>query len=156
MKRPEGGPLSSSARGPTTRPQRTASPASHPEPPAKARPGDFVQSLERGLAVMRAFRADRARQTLNEVAQVTGLTRAAARRFLLTLVELGYVRNEGRTFSLRPRVLDLGYPYLVDLSLPEVARPFVEGLVARVRESSSSLFLTRARLSTSPIGPHGG
>lgn len=98
---------------------------------------DFVQSLERGLAVIRAFGADRPQMTLSEVAQATGLTRAAARRFLLTLVELGYVRNEGRSFSLRPRVLELGYAYLSGLSLPEVAAPHMEDLVASVHESSS-------------------
>lgn len=103
----------------------------------EGRRADFVQSLERGLSVIRAFGPDRSRLTLTEVAQATGLTRAAARRFLLTLVELGYVRSDGREFSLRPRVLELGYAYLSGLSLPEVAQPHMEDLVARVRESSS-------------------
>jgi IclR family transcriptional regulator, pca regulon regulatory protein len=98
---------------------------------------DFVQSLERGLAVIRAFDADHPQLTLSEVARATGLTRAAARRFLLTLVELGYVRTDGRLFSLRPRVLELGYAYLSGLSLPEVALPHLEALVAEVHESSS-------------------
>ena len=101
------------------------------------RRADFVQSLERGLSVIRAFGPDRSRLTLTEVAQATGLTRAAARRFLLTLVELGYVRSDGREFSLRPRVLELGYAYLSGLTLPEVAQPHMEDLVARARESSS-------------------
>jgi IclR family pca regulon transcriptional regulator len=64
-----------------------------------ARNGDFVQSLDRGLAVIRAFGPDRERLSLSDVAKATGLTRAAARRFLLTLVKLGYVRNDGREFS---------------------------------------------------------
>lgn len=98
---------------------------------------DFVQSLERGLAVIRAFDAEHPRLTLSEVARVTGLTRAAARRFLLTLVELGYMRTDGRLFSLRPRVLELGYAYLSSLSLPDVAQPHLEALVALVHESSS-------------------
>ncbi len=98
---------------------------------------DFVQSLERGLAVIRAFGPERPQLTLTEVARATGLTRAAARRFLLTLVELGYVRADGRDFSLRPRVLELGYAYLSCLSLPEVAQVHIEALVARVHESSS-------------------
>ncbi|GIJ26615.1 IclR family transcriptional regulator [Micromonospora qiuiae] len=102
-----------------------------------ARPGEFVQSLERGLAVIRAFDAERPQLTLSEVARVTGLTRAAARRFLLTLVELGYVHTDGRLFSLRPRILDLGYAYLSSLSLPEVAQPHMEALVAQVHESCS-------------------
>jgi IclR family transcriptional regulator, pca regulon regulatory protein len=97
----------------------------------------FVQSLERGLAVIRAFDGDHRQLTLSEVARRTGLPRAAARRFLLTLVELGYVRTDGRMFSLRPRVLDLGYAYLSSTSLPEVAQPHLEDLVARVHESCS-------------------
>jgi IclR family pca regulon transcriptional regulator len=98
---------------------------------------DHVQSLERGLAVIRAFDADHPELTLSDVARATGLTRAAARRFLHTLVELGYMRTDGRLFALRPRVLELGYAYLSSLSLPEVALPHLEALVARVHESSS-------------------
>jgi IclR family transcriptional regulator, pca regulon regulatory protein len=102
-----------------------------------ARNSDFVQSLDRGLAVIRAFGPDRERLSLSEVARLTGLTRAATRRFLLTLVKLGYVRSDGREFSLRPRVLELGYAYLSGLAMPEIASPHLEELVARVRESSS-------------------
>ena len=98
---------------------------------------DFVQSLERGLAVIRAFDADSPELTLSDVARSTGLTRAAARRFLHTLVELGYVRTDGRLFSLRPRVLELGYAYLSSLSLPELALPHMEHLVEQVHESCS-------------------
>ncbi len=82
--------------------------------PAASR--DFVQSLERGLAVIRAFDAEHREMRLTEVAERTGLTRAAARRFLLTLVELGYVSQDDGRFSLRPRVLDLGYSYLSGLA----------------------------------------
>lgn len=134
--------------GGTTRPQRArAVPRASPgrdtadgEPEATAGPArnsDFVQSLDRGLAVIRAFGPDRERLSLSEVARATGLTRAATRRFLLTLVQLGYVRNDGREFSLRPRVLELGYAYLSGLALPEIASPHLEELVAKVRESSS-------------------
>jgi IclR family pca regulon transcriptional regulator len=101
------------------------------------RPDYFVQSLERGLAVVRAFDAEAAELTLSDVARRTGLTRAAARRFLLTLVDLHYVHTDGRVFWLSPRVLELGYAYLSSLSLPEVAEPHLERLVADVRESSS-------------------
>ncbi len=97
----------------------------------------FVQSLERGLAVIRAFDEHNVEMTLSDVARSTGLTRAAARRFLLTLADLGYVRTDGRWFSLSPRVLELGYAYLSSLSLPEVAEPHLERLVAEVHESSS-------------------
>ncbi|MDR2985701.1 MAG: helix-turn-helix domain-containing protein, partial [Nocardiopsaceae bacterium] len=96
-----------------------------------------VQSLDRGLAVIRAFGPDRERLSLSEVARATGLTRAAARRFLLTLVKLGYVRSDGREFSLRPRVLELGYAYLSGLALPDVAQPHLEDLSATLHESSS-------------------
>jgi IclR family pca regulon transcriptional regulator len=104
---------------------------------APARNSDFVQSLERGLAVIRAFGPEHEHLSLSEVAEETGLTRAAARRFLLTLVRLGYVRTDGRKFSLRPRVLELGYAYLSGLALPDVAAPHMEELVARLHESSS-------------------
>jgi IclR family pca regulon transcriptional regulator len=103
----------------------------------KRRSSDFVQSLERGLSVIRAFDAEHREMTLSEVARSAGLTRAAARRFLLTLVELGYVGQEGNRFSLRPRVLDLGYAYLSTLEFNEIAEPHLEALVAQVNESSS-------------------
>jgi IclR family transcriptional regulator, pca regulon regulatory protein len=103
----------------------------------RPRSSDFVQSLERGLAVIRAFDAEHRELALSDVARSTGLTRAAARRFLLTLVKLGYVHFADGRFSLRPRVLDLGYAYLSSLSLPEVAQPHMEVLVAKVNESSS-------------------
>ena len=96
-----------------------------------------MQSLARGLAVIRAFDAEHRDLTLSEVARATGLTRAAARRFLLTLVDLGYVHAEGGRFSLRPRVLELGFAYLSSLTLPELAEPHMERLVATVNESSS-------------------
>ena len=101
------------------------------------RNSDFVQSLERGLAVIRAFDAEHRELALSDVARATGLTRAAARRFLLTLVKLGYVHFADGRFSLRPRVLELGYAYLSSLTLPEVAQPHMEALVAKVNESSS-------------------
>src|SRR5690349_8858096 len=105
--------------------------------PTQSRNSDFVQSLERGLAVIRAFDAEHRELALSDVARATGLTRAAARRFLLTLVKLGYVNFADGRFSLRPRVLELGSAYLSSLSLPEVAQPHMEELVATVNESSS-------------------
>ena len=98
---------------------------------------EFVQSLDRGLAVIRSFDASNREQTLSDVARATGLTRASARRFLHTLVDLGYLRTDGRLFALRPKVLELGYAYLSSLSLPEIAMPHLESLVERVHESSS-------------------
>ncbi|MFG2472567.1 IclR family transcriptional regulator C-terminal domain-containing protein [Streptomyces canus] len=97
----------------------------------------FVLSLERGLAVIRAFDADHPELTLSEVARACGLTRAAARRFLLTLADLGYVRADGRAYRLTPRVLELGYSYLSSFSLAQIAAPHLEQLVENTRESSS-------------------
>jgi IclR family transcriptional regulator, pca regulon regulatory protein len=112
-------------------------PPSSPSDGEEGRAAHFVQSLERGLAVIRAFDEHNPELTLSDVARVTGLTRAAARRFLLTLADLGYVRTDGRWFTLSPRILELGYAYLSSLSLTEVAEPHLERLVAEVHESSS-------------------
>jgi len=117
--------------------QGAAGTAGGPAEAGPPRDSDFVQSLDRGLAVIRAFGPDRERLSLSEVARATGLTRAAARRFLRTLVKLGYVRSDGRAFSLRPKVLELGYAYLSGLALPDVAEPHLEELSAKLHESSS-------------------
>ena len=108
--------------------------------PARAAPArrtDFVQSLDRGLAVIRCFSSEHPSLTLSEVAERTGLTRAAARRFLLTLQELGYVGSSGRQFSLRPRVLALGYAYLSSFSVSQIAQPHLEDLAEELHESCS-------------------
>ena len=98
---------------------------------------DFVQSLQRGLAVIRAFDAVNPTLTLSDVARLTGLPRAAARRFVLTLVDLGYIRVDGRQFRLSPQVLELGRPYLSSLTLPEIALPHLRDATNELRESSS-------------------
>jgi IclR family pca regulon transcriptional regulator len=105
---------------------------------AKKPPGDrFVQSLARGLAVIRTFRADTPQQTLTEVAARTGLDRAASRRLLLTLESLGYVRLEDRSFSLTPKILDLGYSYLSTTPSWSIAERKMIDLVGTVRESAT-------------------
>src|SRR5690606_15870278 len=109
-----------------------------------ARSPEFVQSLERGLAVIRAFDQEHRSLTLSDVARETGLSRASARRFLHTLVELGYVATDGREFSLRPAILDLGYAYLSSLTLPEIALPHLQELSQRGGESSSGAVLAGA------------
>ncbi|MFG2944851.1 IclR family transcriptional regulator domain-containing protein [Streptomyces adustus] len=109
--------------------------------PTAARASHFVRSFERGLAVIRSFDAERPERTLSEVARACGLPRAAVRRLLLTLVDLGYVHSDGRLFRLTPRVLELGYAYLAGLTLPQLALPHLEQLVADVRESSSLCLL---------------
>ncbi len=103
---------------------------------APPRDTSFVQSLERGLAVVRALSTPEP-QTLSDVAKATGLSRAAARRFLLTLDNLGYVEQRHGRFSLTPMVLELGHSYLTSLGLPEVAQSHLERLVRDVQESSS-------------------
>jgi IclR family pca regulon transcriptional regulator len=124
---------------------------------AGSRSSEYVQTLARGLAVIRAFSAEHANLTLSEVAKETGLTRAAARRFLLTLTELGYVRTDGKHFALTPRVLELGFAYLSSQGIPDVAQPHLERLVAEVRESASVAVLDEtdvvyvARVATSRI-----
>jgi IclR family pca regulon transcriptional regulator len=97
----------------------------------------YVQSFARGLAVIRAFGPERAQMTLSEVAAVAGLTRAGARRILLTLVQLGYVAQEERRFSLTPRILELGYAYLSGTPLWNLALPYMEEVAESTRESCS-------------------
>ncbi len=106
------------------------------------RPGDtFVQSFARGLSVIRSFNADRPAQTLSDVATATGLTRAGARRILLTLHTLGYVEAEGRLFRLTPKILELGFTYLTSLPFWNLAEPVLENLSASVHESASAAVL---------------
>ncbi len=120
-------------------------------------PVEFVQALDRGLAVIRVFSDTRPRQTLSDVAKQTGMTRAAARRYLITLETLGYVGSDGRQFFLRPRTLELGYAYLSSLSIAEIAQDHLERLADTVHESCSASVLDRddivyiARASTNRI-----
>jgi IclR family pca regulon transcriptional regulator len=111
----------------------------HMEPERK--PRDFVQSLDRGFAVIRAFNELNVKLTLSEVAQRTGLTRATARRFLLTLESMHYVGSTGRQFFLRPKVLELGYAYLSSVNLVSVAQNHLEVLTNELRESCSASVL---------------
>lgn len=103
---------------------------------------DFVQSLARGIGVIRAFDADHPEITLSDVARRVDISPAAARRFLRTLETLGYVRSDGRQFALTPRVLELGFSYLSALSLPEVVQPHLERLSRAVDESVSAAVLS--------------
>lgn len=107
-----------------------------PSEGTRAPRADFVRSLERGLAVLTAFEGHE-RLSASDVAAKTGLTRAAVRRFLLTLTDLGYVNFDGRMFRLAPRILELPSAYLRALALPEIALPHLRALVADVRESAS-------------------
>lgn len=98
---------------------------------------EFVQGLQRGFAVLKAFSADAPHLTIADVAGKVGMTRAVARRYLLTLRELGYVAQDGQWFVLTPRVLDLGFRYLSTMGVATLAQPYMEQVVESLRESCS-------------------
>jgi IclR family pca regulon transcriptional regulator len=98
---------------------------------------DFIEALARGLDVIRAFEPNRPAMSLSEVATAARLARPTARRILLTLAELGYVRANDGMFALTPRVLELGMAYIGSTSIWDLARPHMEELVAQTGESSS-------------------
>ena len=98
---------------------------------------DYVQSLHRGLAVLRVFDAEHTALTLSEVANRAKLSRAVARRLLMTLEYLGYARRQGRQFSLTPRVLELGFSYLSSLTVASLAQPVMEQVARQIDESCS-------------------
>jgi IclR family pca regulon transcriptional regulator len=98
---------------------------------------DYVGALASGLEVMQAFNAEHPRMTLSEVATRTDMDRAKARRFLLTLQALGFVKRSGRQFELTPRVLQLGYAYQASNQYRAVIQQYLEGITAELGESSS-------------------
>lgn len=98
---------------------------------------DFIEALARGLGVIRVFQPNQPAMSLAAVADAARLPRPTARRILLTLEELGYVRQASGGFELTPRVLELGMAYVLSRNLWQVARPHMEALVARTHESSS-------------------
>jgi IclR family pca regulon transcriptional regulator len=98
---------------------------------------DFIEAIARGLDVIRAFGPGQPAMSLAAVATATDLPRPTARRILLTLEQLGYVRQVATGFELTPRVLDLGMSYVLSRGLWEIARPHIQQLVARTHESSS-------------------
>lgn len=102
---------------------------------------DHVQSLARGLSVLRAFDGEHSRLSLAGIATRTGLSRAAVRRLVLTLQHLGYVRESGREYMLSPSVLELGFGYLDSLNLTDLATPLLEELARKLNQSSSMAVL---------------
>jgi IclR family transcriptional regulator, pca regulon regulatory protein len=112
------------------------------EPDAgEARDSTTLQSLERGLAVMELFSREHPSLTLSEAAELAGLTRATARRILLTLERLGYVKRANRHFTPTAKLLSIGYAYLSSLDLWEVAEPYMEDLAEQTGESCSAAIL---------------
>lgn len=105
------------------------------------RSADTIAGLSKGLSVIEAFDDEHERLTIAEAAALTGLSRAAARRVLLTLVDLGYAVSEGRQFMLTPRVLKLGYAFLTSTPLPQLLQPFLEQLSEALNESCSAAVL---------------
>jgi IclR family pca regulon transcriptional regulator len=104
---------------------------------------DFVNSLARGLEVIRVFTRHKPKMTLSEVAHATDMTRATVRRFLLTLVREGYVETDGKYFSLRPKVLELGFSVLSSMDIWEIAQPIMNDLSNRLQESIFAAVLDR-------------
>ena len=110
-------------------------PPVEPEGPHKR---DLIAGLEKGLAVIEAFDQDRPRLTISEVASRCKLTRAAARRYLITLEHLGYVSSERRMYSLSPKVLRLGQSYMHSARLPRIVQPELHQLAYALKEASSA------------------
>lgn len=106
----------------------------------------FVTSLARGLEVMKAFSTRREPLSTTEVAEICGLSRAATRRFLLTLTELGYLKSSGSRYLLSVRALDLGYAYLSSNGVVELVQPVLEELTATCGETSSMAILDQGEI----------
>ncbi|MCR8923872.1 MAG: IclR family transcriptional regulator domain-containing protein [Cellvibrionaceae bacterium] len=99
---------------------------------------DFLATFARGLDVIKSFDAESPSMTLTDLAKKNGLSRASARRFLLTLQKLGYVSNDDKHFKLTAKILDLGYSYLSSLNFTEIITPYMEGVAHQLRESCSA------------------
>ena len=99
---------------------------------------DLIAGLEKGLLVIEAFDQERSRLTVSEVALRTGLTRAAARRYLITLVHLGYARSDDKLYWLTPKVLRLGQSYLHSARLPRIVQPLLYRLAYSLGEAASA------------------
>jgi IclR family pca regulon transcriptional regulator len=96
---------------------------------------DYVNALARGLEVIKVFTRYTPKMTLSEVSQATGMTRATVRRFLLTLAHEGYVEISGKHFSLRPKILELGFSALSSMELWDVVQPVIDDLSMKLSES---------------------
>lgn len=114
------------------------------KPISGIKPADFVSALARGLEIIRLFSLDTPRITTSDAANLTGLSRAAARRFLLTLSELGYLRNENDMFEPQPKLLELGYAYLSTWNFPQLVTPYLRQVVDQLQENCSLAVLDGA------------
>ena len=111
--------------------------------PDSMNPRDYVNSLARGLEVLRTFNRTGRKMTLSQVALETGNTRAGARRILLTLIHEGYAVADGKLFDLTPQVLELGHSVLSSKGVWEIAKPFIDNLSAETQESVSAAILDK-------------
>lgn len=124
---------------------RSLAPEDDPEPlVSESDDGDrdYVASLARGLEVICAFTRDKPTMTLSDVAKVTGMSRATTRRLLLTLVREGYAEKRDRDFSLRPKVLQLGYSALSSVGILDIVQPVMNALSQQTQESIYTAVLT--------------
>jgi len=116
------------------------------------RPRDFVASLVHGLNVLKAFSSEHPSMSLSQVAELTAMSRAGARRYLLTLEHLGYLARTGRAFRPTARVLELGYTYLSSVPLADLVQPMLEEVsratgqttTFAIRDGTESVYLARA------------
>ncbi|MCW4465583.1 helix-turn-helix domain-containing protein [Glutamicibacter sp. MNS18] len=104
---------------------------------AAEQPDYFVKSAEKTLSVLLAFNGHSDPRTVSQIATAIESTRATARRFLLTLTDLGYLETVGNAYRLTPRVLDIGASYLSGLTLPQVAAPHLQRLAAELGETTA-------------------
>lgn len=102
---------------------------------------DTIAGLVKGLAVLESFDTERQRLNATQAAQRAGLTRAAARRHLLTLAHLGYLETEDGQFWLSPRVLRFSGAYLASARLPRVIQPTLNRLAAETQDVYSAAVL---------------
>ncbi len=116
--------------------------AASPTPDAEDSDRDYVASLARGLEVICAFTRDKPSMTLSDVAKVTGMSRATTRRLLLTLVREGYAEKRDRDFSLRPKILQLGYSALSSVGILDIVQPVMNALSQETQESIYTAVLT--------------
>ncbi len=102
---------------------------------------DLVAGLGKGLAIIELFNETRRRMAISEAASLIGLTRAAARRYLLSLVHLGYAEFDGKFFSLTPRVMRLGHAYLAMTPLAKLLQPYVDSIAREAGDPSMAAIL---------------
>jgi len=118
-------------------------------------PRDWIAGLERGLAVIEAFDDQHPRMTAAQIGQRTGMTRTAARRYVLTLQHLGYITGDGKQYWLTPRVLRLGHSYIESARLPRLGQPFLQRIAAgthdtaylAVLDGDDSVYIARSGLN---------